>query len=174
MSRRVTRFLALWLGLACLAPSAAHAQRVHVLAVTGLSGEPAYRLLFEAAASTLVDSARARWRVPDSSLVVLAEDMNGTRLRAKGRATKEGIAQSFGLIFGGLLSVLLVSRRVSRDFEAARDAAAALAEGRTPAVSRSRVAEAQEVEASLQRAAQHAVFGALRLQEGLPVGRDDA
>jgi signal transduction histidine kinase/ActR/RegA family two-component response regulator len=58
------------------------------------------------------------------------------------------------LIFGGLLSVLLVSRRVSRDFEAARDAAAALAEGRTPALSRSRVAEAQQVEASLQRAAQ--------------------
>ena len=113
MSRRVTRFLALWLGLACLAPSAAHAQRVHVLAVTGLSGEPAYRLLFEAAASTLVDSARARWRVPDSSLVVLAEDMNGTRLRAKGRATKEGIAQSFVALSrrvapGDILLVFLV------------------------------------------------------------------
>ena len=37
------------------------------------------------------------------------------------------------LILGGLLAVLLVSRRVSRDFEAARDAAAALADGRTPA-----------------------------------------
>jgi signal transduction histidine kinase/ActR/RegA family two-component response regulator len=58
------------------------------------------------------------------------------------------------LIFGGLLAVLLVSRRVSRDFEAARDAAAALADGRTPARSRPRVAEAKEVEASLQRAAQ--------------------
>ena len=34
------------------------------------------------------------------------------------------------LIFGGLLSVLLVSRRLSRDFESAREAAAALAEGR--------------------------------------------
>lgn len=104
MSRRVPRLLALSLalGLALALPSAAHAQRVHVLAVTGLSGEPAYRLLFEAAASTLVDSARARWRIPDSSVVVLAEDMNGTRIRATGRATRDAIAQSF----------LALSRRV--------------------------------------------------------------
>ena len=97
MSRRVPRLLALScaLALALVLPSAARAQRVHVLAITGLSGEPAYRLLFESAASTLVDSARARWRVPDSSLFVLAEDMNGTRLRATGRATREAIAQSF-------------------------------------------------------------------------------
>jgi signal transduction histidine kinase/ActR/RegA family two-component response regulator len=58
------------------------------------------------------------------------------------------------LVLGGLLAVLLVSRRVSRDFEAARDAAAALAVGRTPAPSRPRVAEAEQVDASLQRAAQ--------------------
>ena len=105
MSRRVPRLLALScaFGLALALPSAARAQRVHVLAVTGLSGEPAYRLLFESAASTLVDSARARWRVPDSSVIVLAEDMNGTRMRATGRATREAIGQSF----------LTLSRRVS-------------------------------------------------------------
>ena len=51
MSRYVSRLLGLVLGAACLVPSAAGAQRVQVLAVTGLSGEPAYRLLFEAAAS---------------------------------------------------------------------------------------------------------------------------
>ena len=95
MSRCVPRLLALWVALAWLAPSVASAQRVHVLAVTGLSGEPAYRLAFEAAASTLVDSARARWRVPDSSLVVLAEDDKSTRLRATGRATREAIGPSF-------------------------------------------------------------------------------
>jgi hypothetical protein len=104
VSRRVPHLLALSsaLALALALPSAARAQRVHVLAVTGLSGEPAYRLLFESAASTLVDSARARWRVPDSSVIVLAEDLNGTRLRATGRATREAIAQSF----------LALSRRV--------------------------------------------------------------
>ena len=103
MSRCVPRLLALSFALACLLPGAASAQRVHVLAVTGLSGEPAYRLAFEAAASTLVDSARARWRVADSSLVVLAEDLKGTRLRATGRATREAIGQSF----------LALSRRVA-------------------------------------------------------------
>jgi uncharacterized caspase-like protein len=83
------------LALTLAVPGAARAQRVHVVAITGLSGEPAYRLLFESAASTLVDSARARWHVADSSLFVLAEDTNGTRLRAKGRATRDAIAQSF-------------------------------------------------------------------------------
>jgi signal transduction histidine kinase/ActR/RegA family two-component response regulator len=58
------------------------------------------------------------------------------------------------LILGGLISVLFVSRRVSRDFEAARDAAAALADGRSVVSVRPRVAEAQQVQTSLQRAAQ--------------------
>lgn len=58
------------------------------------------------------------------------------------------------LIFGGLLAVLLVSRRVSTDFESARAAAAALAGGHTPAPSKPRVAEAEQVAASLRRAAQ--------------------
>jgi hypothetical protein len=87
--------LPLALGLVLGRASTAHAQRVHVIAVTGLSGEPAYRLAFESAASTLVDSARARWKVADSSLFALAEDMNGTRRRATGRATREAIGQSF-------------------------------------------------------------------------------
>ncbi len=57
------------------------------------------------------------------------------------------------LIFGGLLSVLLISRRLSRDFESAREAAAALAEGRPPDPARPGVAEAREMHASLERAA---------------------
>lgn len=99
MSRRVPilRRLALVAALACawLTPRAAEAQRVHVLAVSGLSGEPAYRLLFESAVATLVDSARARWRVSDSSLFVLTEDTSTTRLHATGRSTKDEIGKSF-------------------------------------------------------------------------------
>jgi hypothetical protein len=83
-----------------LAPSIAVAQRVHVLAITGLSGEPAYRLAFESAASTLVDSARSRWKVSDSSLVVLAEDTTSKRLRASGRSTKDEIAKAFVTLSG--------------------------------------------------------------------------
>ncbi|MBW8768296.1 MAG: hypothetical protein JF589_00915 [Gemmatimonadetes bacterium] len=88
---------------ALLAPSAAHAQRVHVLAVSGLSGEPAYKLLFESSLATLVDSARARWHVSDSSLFVLTEDPATPRLHATGRSTKEEIGKAF----------VALSRRVS-------------------------------------------------------------
>ena len=106
MSRRVPlRRLAFVATLvsALLAPRAADAQRVHVLAVSGLSGEPAYKLLFESALATLVDSARARWRVSDSSLFVLTEDPATKRLHATGRSTKEEIGKAF----------LALSRRVS-------------------------------------------------------------
>ena len=88
--------------IALFGPSTSAAQRVHVLAVTGLSGEPAYRLAFESAASTLIDSARARWKVADSSLIVLAEDTQSKRLTASGRSTKAEIEKAF----------LALSRRV--------------------------------------------------------------
>lgn len=98
MTRRLVvlvRAASLAIGLALSAPAEVSAQRVHLVAVAGLSGERAYRLAFESAASTLVDSARARWRVADSSLIVLAEDTTGARLRANGRSTKDGIARAF-------------------------------------------------------------------------------
>ena len=99
--------------LAFIVPHAMLAQRVHVLAIAGLSAEPAYRLAFESATSTLVDSARARWRVADSSLIVLAEDTTSSRLRARGRSTKEEIAKAFVLLSrrvapGDVLVVFLV------------------------------------------------------------------
>jgi hypothetical protein len=74
-------------------PVAASAQRVHVLIVTGLAGEPRFRAAFERTATILADSARTRWGVSDSSLVVLAEDTLGTTQR--GRATRDEIARSF-------------------------------------------------------------------------------
>jgi len=101
MARSLTLAVATLLTL--LSPSASAAQRVHVLAVAGLSGEPAYRALFESAASTLADSARGRWKVADSSLIVLAEDTQTKRLGAAGRSTKDEIAKAF----------LSLSRRVA-------------------------------------------------------------
>jgi len=97
VSRRVPLLgrLPLALALACAVARGAGAQRVHLIAVSGLSGEPAYRLAFESVTSTLADSARSRWQVPDSSIVVLAEDQKGTRVHATGRATKESLAQAF-------------------------------------------------------------------------------
>ena len=105
MSRRMPQLFPLALAtlVALFGPSTSAAQRVHVLAITGLSGEPAYRLAFESAASSLVDSARSIWKVSDSSLVVLAEDTQSKRLRANGRSTKDEIAKAF----------LTLSRRVA-------------------------------------------------------------
>jgi hypothetical protein len=69
------------------------AQRLHVLIATGLAGEPRFRAAFERTAATLADSARARWGVSDSSLIVLAEDTVGAR--GARRATRDEIARSF-------------------------------------------------------------------------------
>ncbi len=58
------------------------------------------------------------------------------------------------LLAGGFIGVMLVTRRVSRDFRAARDAAAALAAGRAPDPWRPRLAETHQLQTSLLRAAE--------------------
>jgi signal transduction histidine kinase/CheY-like chemotaxis protein len=84
-----------------------------------------------------------------SSVSVPAIVLDGPA-RASVRAIVAGGAV---LLVGGLVSVLFVSRRVARDFAAARDAAAALADGQAPPPSRPRVAEGRQVQESLLRAA---------------------
>ena len=84
-------------------PSAAHAQQTHVLIVTGLAGEPQYRAPFLEAAAVLADSARMRWRVADSSLIVLGENPADDPRHITGKSTKADVAQAF----------LRLSRRVA-------------------------------------------------------------
>ena len=75
------------------APHAAGAQRIHLLVVNGLAGEPRFRAPFAQSARLLADSARTRWGVADSSLIVLADDSLGlARVR---RSTRTEIAESF-------------------------------------------------------------------------------
>ena len=95
MRRRVVATLMLAAVFVVPLRSAAHAQRVHVLIVTGLSGEPQYRAPFLRAAALLADSARARWGVSDSSLVVLGEDPAADPRHITGRSTREEVAQGF-------------------------------------------------------------------------------
>ncbi len=57
------------------------------------------------------------------------------------------------LVLVGLISVLFVQRLVTRDIEIARDATAALAEGRELPAARPQLAEARDLQASLKRAA---------------------
>jgi hypothetical protein len=89
--RRPLLLALLLLGVAT--PGTARAQRVHVLVVSGLAGEPRFRVGFQERAATLADSARRRWGVADSSLIVLAEDTLGARHPR--RSTRDEIARSF-------------------------------------------------------------------------------
>lgn len=92
-----TRLRALGIALTLVIGSAfaAQAQRVHVLIITGLAGEPQYRARFLDAAATLADSARSRWAVADSSLIVLGEDPAQDPRHIKAKATKEEVARAF-------------------------------------------------------------------------------
>ncbi len=95
MRRRIVAALMFAAALVMPALSAVSAQRVHVLIVTGLAGEPQYRAPFLHAAAVLADSARARWGVGDSSLVVLGEDPAADPGHITGRSTREEVAQAF-------------------------------------------------------------------------------
>ncbi|MFN9423248.1 hypothetical protein [Gemmatimonas sp.] len=99
--------------LACLAaagtPRAVAAQSTHVLIVSGLSGDPAFKTRFGSAVSAVRSAAATRWGVSDSSLIVLTEDSTAFN----GRSTRDNIARAFAALSrrtrtGDLLHVLLV------------------------------------------------------------------
>ena len=84
------------LAVACLAAGAlwagpVAAQRAHVLVVAGLSGEPAYRASFAAAARATREAARTRWGVADSSVIVLTEDSLPVAGVSDGRSTRANV-----------------------------------------------------------------------------------
>ena len=106
---------------------------------TSLEGEPLY--------SSLGHSTFPGWTV----IVSVPKAVLDGPVRESIIATASGAVV---LVLGGLLGVLLVSRRVTHDLQTARDAAAALADGRAPPPLQPRIAEAKQVDASLQRAAQ--------------------
>lgn len=113
--RRALRTLAS-LGLLALGASVgaerAHAQRTHVLIVSGLSGDPTFKRSFEQITATIRDAARVKWGVTDSSLIVLTEDSLPTAL-SRGRSTREAVGQAFTTLSnrvqpGDLLLVVLL------------------------------------------------------------------
>ena len=82
--------------LACLSfARKVEAQQTHVLIITGLSAEPQYKAAFIRAAATLADSARSRWKIADSSLIVLGEDPADDPRHVQGKSTKEEVAAAF-------------------------------------------------------------------------------
>ncbi len=75
--------------------SRASAQQQHVLVITGLGGEPAYRDAFLDVARRLHDVATTGWKVPAEQVTVLTEDATRDAVRFRGRSTKEAVGEAF-------------------------------------------------------------------------------
>ena len=80
------------------APAALAAQppspRTHLLIVAGIGGEKAYRDAFHETALAMASAATDRFGLPDSSVIVLAEDPSRAPKVIRGRSTREEIARA--------------------------------------------------------------------------------
>ena len=82
--------------LSCaLLPSAVAAQDIHVLVITGVSGDDEHAQRFHKWASTVVDAAKKRGGVPDANITYLAEKPDQDSARIRGRSTKENVEKAF-------------------------------------------------------------------------------
>lgn len=112
MSRRQACLL---LGLLCgVAPCAAAQDAIHLLVVTGLSGERSFASSFSTSATTLLTTAQNRWEVPADRAIWLAESVEaGDSGEVRGIATREAIAAAVDSIIarsaeGDVVLVVLI------------------------------------------------------------------
>ena len=93
MSARLIAALAV-AGIASLVPlPVAHAQ-TRLVVISGLAGEPKYVQSFHAWSASLVDAARSRYGMGDSSIVWLAEDPAKAPGRIAAKSTKENVERT--------------------------------------------------------------------------------
>jgi hypothetical protein len=83
------------LALSLAIASHASAQQTHMLIITGLAGAPDFQKAFNAEAAMLADSAKKKWGVADSSLIVLGEDRTLDPAHITGKSTREEVAAAF-------------------------------------------------------------------------------
>lgn len=81
-------------------PPGAAAQGIHLLVVTGLSGEPAYAKRFAEHAGQLVEAAVRRWGAAPEAVTWLAEDPGADPARIGGRATRDAVLDAIARIGG--------------------------------------------------------------------------
>lgn len=86
------------LAISCVGAPLAAQLPTHVLVVTGLPGEPQYAATFNTAGDGIVEAARTRWGVKDSSLIYLADDPARDPSHIRGRSTRESIAGAFAAL----------------------------------------------------------------------------
>lgn len=92
---------------------AAQDGRLHVLVVTGLSGEPSFAASFATAGGALVEAASGPWGVAESNLTWLAEDARRDPDRVSGRATSAALDSAFARLAarsrpGDVIAVILI------------------------------------------------------------------
>jgi len=122
ISYQLVRWLAVTLVTLGAAPHVLAAQAggtIHVLLVTGLSGEPRFAEAFRTAAALVYDAAKSRWGVADSNLVYLAEDAARDPARISGKATRERIGAGFQALTrrsvpGDVVLILLIGHGSSQ------------------------------------------------------------
>jgi hypothetical protein len=71
-------------------------EQVHLVVVSGLSGEPKYAVTFHEWATTLCDAARDRWGVPEGNIEYLAEKTERDPARISDRSTWENVRRALG------------------------------------------------------------------------------
>jgi hypothetical protein len=79
--------------LASLFPLPASRAQTRLVVISGLAGEPKYAESFHAWSASLIDAARARYGIADSSIVWLAENP-GKAAGIAGRSTKESVERT--------------------------------------------------------------------------------
>lgn len=77
-----------------LIPVPASLAQTRLVVISGLAGEPKYVESFHAWSASLVDAARKRYGVADSSIVWLAEDPARAPGRIGGKSTKENVERT--------------------------------------------------------------------------------
>jgi hypothetical protein len=93
MSSRLGAALALVAIAAFLRPPPAQAQ-TRLVIISGLPGEPKYVESFHAWSASLIDAARSRYGMADSSIVWLAADPAKAPGRIAGKSTKENVERT--------------------------------------------------------------------------------
>jgi hypothetical protein len=79
---------------ASLLPLPASRAQTRLVVISGLAGEPKYAESFHAWSNSLVDAARSRYGLADSSIVWLAESPGKAPGRIAGRSSKEAIERT--------------------------------------------------------------------------------
>jgi hypothetical protein len=80
--------------LSSLAPLRSSLAQTRLVVISGLAGEPKYVQTFHTWSASLVDAARTRYGVADSSITWLAEDPSKAPGRIAAKSTKENVEQT--------------------------------------------------------------------------------